>query len=40
MKPKYTQQQIDAALSALATMGYACLSDDEKAIVDWFWGPA
>lgn len=31
---KYTDEQINAALRALREVGYACLTDDEKRIID------
>jgi len=34
-KPKYTPQQVDAALWDLKQVGYNLLSDNDKKIIDW-----
>ena len=36
---RYTQAQVDAMLKVLMEVGYAGLSDEEKAIADWLDAP-
>ena len=33
---KYTIDQVESAMKACAEVGYYGLSDDEKAILDWY----
>jgi len=35
---KYTQEQIDAVMRAFLEVGYYGLTDDERAIIDYFDG--